>query len=504
MEKLKQEKHSSVKIKASLFIVISGLISKVLAALYRIPYQNLVGDRGFYAYQQLYPILAIISTLGLVGLPNLVSSLYHSRKKISLASFFFVEILFSVLASLLFFGMGPFLAKLMEAPSLALALQLIGINWLFLPFISFYRGLAQAQQEMRLTAVSQVLEQFVRVCMIILSAIFYLTKGLDIYQTATLASLGNSLASLVVLGYLLAVSPYKLRDYFGQWNWDWSFLGTLGLESFNFLLFSIYLLLFQLVDAFSVKSALENSGLSALDAETAKGIYDRGQPLIQFGLVFATALFTSQLPHLTKTYQKDKKRYVKESQSFYDVIVYLSLTLTCGFLSLLTPINQVLFEDHLGDKALAIYTSLIFWTSLLQFFHQKYFIEGRSRQAIWYLVMGLALKIGLTYPLTYLLGPVGASLATILPFIILLVLFLKKAELSQDWRYNYKFWLGLVMMVLVVKMSNQLLPSENRLGLLLNVMISGLGGASFFLYYCKAWQVFEEDLWAFLPISKKK
>ena len=36
-------------------LAIAGFISKILAALYRFPYQNLVGDQGFYAFQQVYP-----------------------------------------------------------------------------------------------------------------------------------------------------------------------------------------------------------------------------------------------------------------------------------------------------------------------------------------------------------------------------------------------------------------------------------------------------------------
>ncbi|MDV5138446.1 oligosaccharide flippase family protein, partial [Enterococcus lactis] len=40
-------------------LTIASFIAIVLSALYRIPLQNLVGDEGFYVYQQVYPIYGI-------------------------------------------------------------------------------------------------------------------------------------------------------------------------------------------------------------------------------------------------------------------------------------------------------------------------------------------------------------------------------------------------------------------------------------------------------------
>ena len=46
-------------------LTIASFIAKVLSALYRIPLQNLVGDEGFYVYQQVYPIYGIAMSLSL-------------------------------------------------------------------------------------------------------------------------------------------------------------------------------------------------------------------------------------------------------------------------------------------------------------------------------------------------------------------------------------------------------------------------------------------------------
>src|SRR5690606_17064235 len=42
----------------ALLLTISAIVVKLLSALYRVPFQNLVGDEGFYIYQQVYPFIS--------------------------------------------------------------------------------------------------------------------------------------------------------------------------------------------------------------------------------------------------------------------------------------------------------------------------------------------------------------------------------------------------------------------------------------------------------------
>ena len=58
----------------SVFILtFTMLFVKVLSAIYRVPYQNILGDTGLYAYQQVYPLIAIVSVLSLNAIPSVVS-----------------------------------------------------------------------------------------------------------------------------------------------------------------------------------------------------------------------------------------------------------------------------------------------------------------------------------------------------------------------------------------------------------------------------------------------
>ena len=108
-------------IKGASVLALAGFLSKILAALYRFPYQNLVGDQGFYAFQQVYPFYAIITTLSLIALPNFLSSLIHSSNhpKEETHQFFQLSLILSVLSFVFLTLLSQPIAKLMGQEKLA-------------------------------------------------------------------------------------------------------------------------------------------------------------------------------------------------------------------------------------------------------------------------------------------------------------------------------------------------------------------------------------------------
>ena len=52
------------------FMTVTLLIVKVLSALYRVPYQNILGDEGLYVYNQIYPFIGLCTICALYGIPS--------------------------------------------------------------------------------------------------------------------------------------------------------------------------------------------------------------------------------------------------------------------------------------------------------------------------------------------------------------------------------------------------------------------------------------------------
>src|SRR5699024_4982736 len=54
-------------------LTVAAFFSKLLSALYKVPFQNLTGNEGFYVYQQVYPLYGLALALSLSGLPVFLS-----------------------------------------------------------------------------------------------------------------------------------------------------------------------------------------------------------------------------------------------------------------------------------------------------------------------------------------------------------------------------------------------------------------------------------------------
>ena len=63
-----------------MILTLALVIVKVLSAIYRVPYQNILGDSGLYAYQQIYPIVALGMILSMNAVPSAVTpSIWKSQ-----------------------------------------------------------------------------------------------------------------------------------------------------------------------------------------------------------------------------------------------------------------------------------------------------------------------------------------------------------------------------------------------------------------------------------------
>ena len=76
-----KEKMNSVGVlvKGTVILSVAAFLTKVLSAVYRVPFQNIVGDIGFYIYQQIYPFYGIAVSFAIYGFPVIISKLYAEQ-----------------------------------------------------------------------------------------------------------------------------------------------------------------------------------------------------------------------------------------------------------------------------------------------------------------------------------------------------------------------------------------------------------------------------------------
>ncbi len=134
--------HSLVR--GAFILTLASFLAKLLSAIYRVPFQNLVGDRGFYVYQQIYPIYGIAMTIALTSVPQFLSKLLVGQspleKRTQLRTYFSFIFGLSVLAWLFLLLTSDWLALGMGDRQLAPLIRVTSFTFLLIPFLSFYRG----------------------------------------------------------------------------------------------------------------------------------------------------------------------------------------------------------------------------------------------------------------------------------------------------------------------------------------------------------------------------
>ncbi|OJG42455.1 polysaccharide biosynthesis protein [Enterococcus gilvus] len=418
-------KEMRVMMQGAFVLTAASFIAKLLSAVYRVPYQNFAGDEGFYVYQQVYPIYGIAMTLALTGLPQFISK-YVVEKKEPRKQRQALEELFPLISSfglmlwaIFFFSAYPFAVWMGDA-KLAPLIRVVSFTFVIMPFLSITRGEFQGKLLMVPTAVSQVVEQLIRVGVIIIAAWSFRQFGWNVYHTGTVAMSGalvGGVAAVAVLWYyrrkILSTSIFlKLPRVGGN---TVKLAKRVALEGGLMTVYSGLLILFQLIDSFTVKKALVDFGLSEHGAKLAKGVYDRGQPLVQLGLVVALALSSSFLPLLTRyLINNDRRMFVKTSQVFLRLTCAIAAAASIGLAMLLPYVNYALFKDYQGNATLVLFVFAIFLMAMVQAYQSIAQSQNEYRSSLQAAGVGLLLKVVTTGGLTNQFGTIGASLSTLL------------------------------------------------------------------------------------------
>ena len=127
---------------------------------------------------------------------------------------------------------------------------------------------------------------------------------------------------------------------------------------------SSMMVLFQLLDSFTIYNGLIESGISEQMAMSLKGIYDRGQPFVQLGLVVGLGISTSALPLLRKYSRENKKEeWEKISFTVLNLTFLFSGAASVGLIAIMPWLNHALFSDEAGTGVLRIYVISILLAS---------------------------------------------------------------------------------------------------------------------------------------------
>lgn len=202
------KKRENNLIKGALFLSIGGFITKVIGAIYRIPLTNILSAEGIGLYQMVFPLYSLLLTVSSTGVPNgmakLIAEKNDANKVLKSALCFFVPV--SFIASLLLMIFARNLAVLQGNVYAKNCYVAIAPSVLLVSIISCFRGYFQGKLDMKPTAISQVLEQVVK--LVFGLTLCYVFRQ-NIVLCAVLASLAVSVSELATVVYFIFLKKYK-------------------------------------------------------------------------------------------------------------------------------------------------------------------------------------------------------------------------------------------------------------------------------------------------------
>lgn len=424
-------------IQGAIILTLASILIRLLGAVYRIPLGRMLGDEGMGIYgipNQAYNIFFTIASAGIpVGVSRLVSSKMasgHYRDayrtfKVSLAAMFAAGITFSLL---LFFG-APWLIKtgLVANPASYYGILAIAPVIFFASVVSAFRGLFQGMQNMTTVAASQVVDQVMLAICTTLFSYLLLPQGL------AMAAAGGNLGAVpgTVAGTLFMVFYYLRhrgdilemagRDTSGQQESALELLKKILAVSVPVSLASVALAITTFIDNTLIINRLQVAGHSLQQATALYGQFSQfAMSFVNITIAFALSLGTSLVPSVAESYSTgNKKRIGQQTITAIRLSLLTSLPAAAGLYFLAPQLTSLVFDNkEAGVPLAALAPSIVFWgvhlvlSGVLQGL-------GRANIVVINLLVGIGVRIGITYFLTAtLLGIKAAPIAIMAMFII--------------------------------------------------------------------------------------
>ena len=509
-------------VKSTLILSIATLVSKILGSIFRIPLQNIAGDEVLGIFSLVYPVYMVALNLSVAGIPVAISKLISEAnvqenkaevRKIYVTAVI-LALLFGIISFLLIFSFSQPISSVLGGESVRLSLIVVSATLLIAPYMAIYRGYFQGFGNMNPTAVSQVLEQFIRVLLILIIA-FILVKqeySEDIVAGGIMvSSFIGALFSFIYLRRLFSKSSIKKETHpsFSAHDLFQTSKRILRI-SLPICIGAITMSLLNFVDSFTIPNRLIQFGVAEEEVHYLYGIYSRGLSLIQIATVFSSSIVLPLIPTISKSIVDQdfiKVKSLIQKTHYYTHLI--SWPTAVGMFALTIPINLALFKDLEGSNILsiislsAVFTSLsILGTGILQGIN-------RAGQAARIIIFTVILKIIFNMILIHWFGLLGAAYSTLFVYIVIFIVntyFIWKRSKFDIWEIkNVSIILSSIIMGIVVGIPTLFIDfiEWNRFIIFLYLLLSILIGAVSYIILLLMTKAINKEEILILPFIRK-
>ena len=495
MEKSKANTRKTSFVQGAAILGMAGLLVKVIGAVYRIPLANIVGESGMAYYEVAYPYYSWLLVISSAGLPTAISKLVSERiavgnvagaKKVfnsAMRLLFFI----GVVTTVLLFAASGGIAKLSGAAPARFSLMALSPALFFVSIMCAYRGYLQGMQCMTGTAISQVVEQVVKLAVGFSLAYFFVKTRPDRPELAAMGALiGVSVSELIAL--IVIHFYYMIRMKRGTLpvcadpgavkrasETVQDITKKLLLIAIPITIGASIMPVTGIADSVFIINILEGRGVaSGLDAESANHaarvaytvLRSYVTPLINMPAVLTLALSMSLVPAISHAATRGERRIVNSaSRTGIKLAMFIGAPCAAGLFILGGPIMSMLYsavrnnsERFIQAQQVMFFAAIgVLFLSLVQTLTGIIQGIGKPRVPVYFLAIGGAVKIISMIILMKFtnLGILGAAISTVLCYAVAgigdTIYVIKKTGMSLSYSDTFiKPLLSSLVMALVV------------------------------------------------------
>ncbi|MCM3743667.1 polysaccharide biosynthesis protein [Sporosarcina luteola] len=436
---------SSNLVKGTAILTIGLFLSKALGLLYVIPFYAIVGEKNIGLYQYAYIPYNLALAVAISGAPLAISKFiskynaigdYATSRKL-MKSGMLVMVITGILSFLVLFFMAEPIAHLVIDPddkNFTIAEVTSVIRWvsyalLVVPLMSIVRGYLQGNQKFLPTSVSQLIEQIVRIIVVLLGA-FIVVNVLDLsprtaVNFAVFAAFIGALAGLVVLyKYWLKYKPefkqlYDSSPPASNITFFDMYKEVIG-YTIPFVLVGVINPLYQFVDMITFKDAMKSIGLKDVTTMYFTMLNFLTHKVVMIPVMVATGFSMALIPVITSFYTKnDQKGITRSLDQTYQIMLFLTVPMVLGLMILSNEIYTFFYsENPIGADVLTAYAPVAILFGLYSV--TAAILQGidKHKWIIFTSLTGLLFKMILNIPLIKLFEVNGAIAATAIGYAI--------------------------------------------------------------------------------------
>ncbi|ODV57786.1 cell division protein [Lysinibacillus fusiformis] len=442
--------------KGTAILTLGMFLSKVLGLIYIFPFYAIVGEKNIALYQYAYIPYSIMLAIAISGAPIAVSKFvskynamgdYQSGRKLMKSGILIMMMTGFAAFIALFFLATPIAGLVIKSEEQVFTVDQIAsvIRWvsfalIVVPFMSLWRGFFQGYDKMEPTAVSQLVEQIVRIVVLLggsfIVVVVFKGKPETAISFAVFAAFIGAIGGLGVLYY-----------YWKKYQPEFNLLRSQSVTSTQLPMSNIYKEvitysipmvfvgvanpLFQLVDMLTFNGAMTSIGLAEVTDTYLSMINFMTHKVVIIPVMLATGFSMALVPTITKYYTQGEYLSLRHAMDkTYQILIFITLPAVVGISLLANEIYFMLYsESEMGSMILAHYAPVAILFALFQV--TAALLQGIDFQKwiVFSLLSGIFVKLALNIPLIRLLEADGAIVATAIGYsvsIIINILVLRK------------------------------------------------------------------------------